>query len=264
MKITLAQPHWYLKSGFRVDRLGPNSLGHSADTIVIEFGTCTDLFTGLEQYTMASGSGYLYVDPAVVGANGRDAASIWLPNSEICLWLIADDATNTLAGLLSASLGDYRNVTVPSGYHIVTLLPWAMLWKQWWPGSVGFADFHYAGEQNPTVVLTLGAQPSNKFCFFENFDGGIERNSYMPSIVPISVSRLVRVRTMMYAQGGSGAAWIGTASNYEIPLGTASPGQQYPGEATFRVKSDGSYWVRTSGGLKLDAWVMEYINTNTA
>lgn len=259
-KVTLTAPIWYLKTGFRVDRLGPdNGLALPADTIVVEFGSCTDLFTGADLYYIAPGAGYLYVNPLVQGPNGRDVANLWPAGTEVNLWLIADDVNNNLAGLLSNSGGMYQSVAVPAGWHIVTQLPWSAIWKVWLPGqSAGFPDFHYQGSQNASMNLTQGAQLSNKFLLTENFDAGVTRSLYIPQIVPISVARLIDVTAILYPQGSSaGSAIIGINENESWPLGTVAPGQQIQAKARFRVASDGSYYVKTTGGLKLDAWVTD-------
>lgn len=259
-KVTLPAPIWYLKSGFRVDRLGPdNNLALPPDTIVVEFGSCTDLFTGADLYYMPTGGGYLYANPLVVGPGGRDVDTIWPAGTEVNLWLIADDVNNNLEPLFSASGGMWENVACPVGWHIVTQLLFSAIWKVWLPGQpAGFPDFHYQGGQAASYNLTQGAQLSNKFAFTENFDAGVTRSLYIPQIVPISVARLIDVTAILYPQGGSaGSAIIGINENESWPLGTVAPGQQIQARARFRVESDGSYFIKTTGGLKVDAWVTD-------
>ena len=237
--------------GLRADRLGCVCLGHSSDTILLEGGSFASA-NGLQVFSFTP---TLYTDPNVVGACGRDQSSIWSDGQGIYLFLITNGTQ--VCGLLSAST-DYGGVIVPSGWTMQRKHPFAMNWKKWDGVNSGFADFHYAGTQNPWIEFRiLAQQQSNKFIKTESTAGGVVcRNDWLPSTIPAGAVRMIKVMYGLYAISGNASAYIGPTGGALNYLGTITGNAvEATGTLDMVVQSDGTYCFRTNGGY-LDAWVV--------
>lgn len=174
-----------LKCGLRADLLGPSDLPYSPNTILIEGGTFSDL-GGNRIFSFGMQSETIYADATIVGKGGRDQLAPFKDGDAVFTYVLYEQATGLLHGLLSTKYDD--DPILPGGCELVMKHPFAMCWRDiWGPNGSGggFTPFQYAGLQNGRVTFNLfNTTPAFQFSFAGNSEtpAGIDLTSMVPAM----------------------------------------------------------------------------------
>lgn len=226
-------------------------------TIRLQPGFCTDS-TGNEILRVPD---YLDITKASQAAGGRDQLAAFSNGDDIFVYLIRNDTTGEVRGLLSASIS-YGGVTVPSGWTIKRKLRWGFVLNTAF-ASGGIPAFHISHVGFPLTTYTDSEYAATWLALSDgdepNFTD-IDLTGYVPDN-----ARLALCAFHTRASGTSGSAYVrsGSGQSTGFLVGTAHPTNDTRAQLVqpVRVSSTRQLQYKVTGGALLSVEVLGYYQT---
>lgn len=192
---------------------------------------------------------HLDIDISTTGVNGRDPLYALTNGSDWFPIMIADNATNELACIMTRGRG-WSEITLPSGYHFVRKLPFGFVYNSAWGGIPNFSlsfwpkpHIRLTDAQDTAPWIPLYAGTANSWT-------AVDLTGYMPDNARVAYV----IASVRYIDGSAGSAYIRSynAQSTGINVGSVSPGSPYSFiETHLRVDSLRKIQYKCTGNARL-------------